>query len=144
MHSVFFVCLFFFFFTVSAVPLWQGAAGAWRSRRIAAGNPEENSQRPAYLHPHQLWRYTKGGAQADTSLSSFQPLSSLLVCGQELRETAADDCVIELTVSPQQFVSVSAASCWSPIDATIVQCVISTAFCLCTDTEQTQHIQLTV
>lgn len=67
----------------------------------------------------------------------ISPPLTLLVCGQVLGQAAADGCVIELPVSPQQSVSVTAASCWSLIDVTIVQSVISMALCLCTYREKT-------
>lgn len=69
----------------------------------------------------------------------FTPVS-LLVCGQvygEAAAAAADGCPISLPVFPQQSVSVSAASCWSPIDATIVQSVISMTLCLWAYKEKT-------
>ncbi len=69
----------------------------------------------------------------------FTPVT-LLVCGQALGQAAADGCVIELPVSPQQSVSVTAASCWSLIDVTIVQSVISMALCSCTYREKTADI----
>lgn len=74
-----------------------------------------------------------GAVRADTQLSQVvSPSVTLMVCGQVLAEAAADGRVIELAVSPQQSVSVTAVSCWSLIDVTIVQSVISTALRSCT------------
>lgn len=53
-----------------------------------------------------------GAVRADTQLSQVvSPSVTLMVCGQVLAEAAADGRVIELAVSPQQSVSVTAVSC---------------------------------
>lgn len=72
-------------YIVSPVLLWQGAAGAWRSRRVSAGDPEEDSQGSAHLHPHQLRRYSTAHTAADAELKeqprlTCSPQSSFHPC----------------------------------------------------------------
>lgn len=105
------VCLSLGFapFTVSPVLLRQRAAGAGGPGGVPAGDLEEDRQGSSHLHAHQLRRYEHSAHKEQPSqLVSTPPPTTvtLLRLWSKVRGL-----VTELGVSPQQSVSVTAASC---------------------------------